>query len=706
MPDKNQSTISRRQFIKTTLGGGAGLLLLGPAACSPESRSKAGDWWFVQLTDTHNGTEAAQNNLQVVLQDIAEAFPQTEFVLTTGDVSEHGWAEELDKNHEIMQASEFTYYNLIGNHDARWSRTGQQAFIERFGGPHFAIEHAYLNVLALDSSVLLEQYGYLDPAELFWTENYLKQWQPKPTILAFHHPPSLPNRFLGSERNLYELIAQYNIPAVLAGHIHTQRTYKVNNCQIITGGSTHPPARGYNVYKISKDTITLYFRDPVEKITREQMRISNSGSKDVKNIDFPELKPIDGQIRIPVSEIPGKDYEAFVNGTLLETLIEGNAVTGDIAELGDGDYEILVCSPKETADVQQRRWGRFSKDTDSRSIRWQKQFESGIQCKPAYFEDLIIAGTNGGDLYGLSKDTGDVRWYKSQNEGAILSAPVIGRGKLYFGTPSGNFYCAEPSTGEILWKKSLDGSVIATARVTEEAVFIGTGDGVMYALNPESGEVFWEYRAQNMIKATPEFDGEHIYFGAWDGYFYCVNASNGALVWKKYINTPHFSPATCNPKIHGGLLYFVSHDYRTHCLKPKTGEIVWQFPGPDVEYQWNSPIVETCKPSYSSAIFHGNDVFFGSLTGHAIAFDRLTGERTAEIPISGPVFDSFPIKVNNRMYFGTTRGALCAVNLDSKQVGWEYSTGYDFIFSGAGTDGQSLAIGNLGGKLTVLDLLV
>ncbi|MBS1272403.1 MAG: 3',5'-cyclic adenosine monophosphate phosphodiesterase CpdA [Candidatus Marinimicrobia bacterium] len=109
MPEEPPSGISRRKFIKTALGGGAGLLLLGPAACTPEFRSRDADWWFVQITDTHNGAEAAQKDLQFVLQDIAETFPQTEFVLTTGDNSEHGWAEELDENREIMEASEFTY---------------------------------------------------------------------------------------------------------------------------------------------------------------------------------------------------------------------------------------------------------------------------------------------------------------------------------------------------------------------------------------------------------------------------------------------------------------------------------------------------------------------------------------------------------------------------------------------------------------------
>jgi|GEM_PF-1576408 len=704
MPEKNQPNISRRHFLKTTLGGGAGFLLLGPAACSPKLRSGNSKWRFVQITDPHNGTEEAAEHLEFVLRDIAQNFPQTQFILTTGDISEHGWADELDENYAIMEASEFTYYNIMGNHDSRWSRTGRQAFLDRFGGPHFAIEHPYLNILAIDSSVLLEQYGYLDPGELTWVEDHLKHWHPKPCILAFHHPPSLPGRYIGSEYSLYTLIAQYNIPAVLAGHIHSQRSYRVNNCQIITAGSTHPPEKGYKVYQVSENAVTVSYRNPVEKITKTLGTINTKHSETTDHITLDGVEMTSSDVRFPTSQMPGDDIDVFINGNMINPTRTREHITVNTDDLGDGDYEMLVCYPNETSGVQRRKWGHFTKDTESVPLRWQKQFPSGIQCAPAYFEETLITGTNAGKVCGLSKKSGDIQWEQSFDEGAILSGPVIENEKLYFGTPSGTLYCAEPSTGEILWSTGLTGSVIATAKVTREAIFVGTGDGFMYKLRPDSGNVVWKFRAGNMIKATPAFDGVNIYFGAWDGFFYCLRVKDGTVVWNKYINTPHYSPATSNPQLVDGLLYLVSHDYRTHCLYAETGDVVWQFPGADVDYQWDSPIVKSCKPSYSSAIFNGQEVFFCSLTGHVVAFDRQTGKQTAEIPLSGPVFDSFPVRVKNRMYFGTTRGALCAVNLDSKQIEWEYSTGYEFIFSGAATDGESLAIGNLGGTLTTISL--
>lgn len=232
-------------------------------------------------------------------------------------------------------------------------------------------------------------------------------------------------------------------------------------------------------------------------------------------------------------------------------------------------------------------------------------------------------------------------------------------------------------------------------------IYFGTGNGLLYAVNLRDGDVRWTFEAGNHIKATPAYDGDRLYVGAWDGHFYSVDARSGDLIWKKRINTPHFSPTTSNPKLLNGRVYFVSHDYRTHCFDAETGDVIWQYLAGDIEFQWNSPIVAECKPSYSSAVFHGETVHFCSLTGHVVGFHQDTGELVFQKQVSGPVFDSFPVLVRDIMYFGTTRGALNALNLRTGEMTWEYSTGYHYIFSGPATDGQLLAIGNMGGWLSV-----
>ncbi len=708
---KKNDLLSRRSFLKTTGLGAAGLIMLGPTGCASfvKNNSKK-TWWFAHITDTHNGNPTANKNLEFVLQDIKTTFPQIEFAVNTGDLSEHGWNEELDQYKTIMDKSGIEYYSVMGNHDARWSRSGRRAFRERFGPTHIALHRNSASIIMLDSSILLEQYGNLDRFELRWLKKQLQKSHNKPAFIGFHHPPCDASHFLGSDHALFKLIAQYNVPVIMAGHIHTRKQYRVNGTWIVTSGTTNPPEKRYCVYKITETEATLFDRNPASDVTQEIMTIPFSrdarGSADFSDISLKSVSterhsiafdlPPDFGANQPVIELNGKPVKNFRESN--------QKIKLDASKLTGGTYEILAVSHDEKDNRQRRAWGVVEVPPENNRLRWKRVLNAGIQCRPAFYEDLVITGTNAGTLYALSQSDGSTQWEHDFGTQSILSSPVVLESRLYFGTIDQQVHCINPDTGKVLWSKQVDGSVLATGMFTDDSLVLGTGSGILYGFNPEDGTIRWKFQVNNLIKATPAFDGENLYFGSWDGYFYCVNAKSGNLVWKKYINVPQFAPATSNPQIYGDAVIFVSHDYRTHCLNKATGEVIWEWPASDVEYQWNSPIVSKTKPSYSSAIFYKGTSYFCSLTGHVVGFDINTGERNFELALDAPVFDSFPILVNNQMYFGTIRGGICALNLDTGRLSWEYSTGYDFIFSGPASNGKLLAIGNLGGQFSCFNI--
>lgn len=708
---KNPPEITRRSFLKTTGLSATGLLLLGPTSCaSLLNRDEENAWWFAHLSDSHNGNPDANNSLKFVLQDIKAAFPQIEFAVTTGDLTEHGWGEELDQYKEIMEQSGLEYYAVLGNHDARWSRTGRRAFREHFGQTHWALHRTFASIIMLNSSILLEQYGNLDRYEMAWLEKQLDSNPGKPAFIGFHHPPAMASHFIGSDHNLFEIASKYNIPVIMAGHIHARRQFRVNGTWIVTSGSTISPENSYCVYKITEDSATLYDRNPASGKTKKVMTIPFS--KDARGV--PELSEIALQsvaikhssisFELPDSIARAKAKIELNGDPMADFQRDGSQVNIRPTDLNGGTYEILAITSDKTDKLQHRAWGKVEIPPAKNRLLWKTTLNAGIQCRPAFYKDKIITGTNAGTLYALSQQNGSTQWKQNFETQALLSSPVLNGDKLYFGTIDQKVYCLNPDTGGIHWKVPVDGSVIASGMFTEHALILGTGSGKLIAIDLDKAEIQWTFQTGNLIKATPAYDGERLYFGSWDGYFYCVNAETGKLVWKKYINTPQFAPATSNPKIYGNKVIFVSHDYRTHCLNKATGEVIWEFPAADVEYQWDSPIVTKTKPSYSSAIFYGGTAYFCSLTGHVIGFDIETGERNFELALDAPVFDSFPILVGNTMYFGTTHGGVCAVNLDTGSLEWEYSTGYDFIFSGPASNGNLLAIGNLGGQFSCFQI--
>jgi eukaryotic-like serine/threonine-protein kinase len=690
--------LTRRLFIKRSLGGAALLFLAGPRIYGTED-----EIWFAHISDPHNGNPEAADGLRFVLRDILHNFPDIRFVAVTGDITEHGWEEELAENYEVMEEAGLTYYNVMGNHDSRWSRTGRKAFRDTYGGTRWAVHTRFASVYLIDSSVLLEQYGYLDPFELSWLENELIKINGKPAIIGFHHPPCYPAQYIGSENRFFRIISEHNVPLILAGHVHSLNENIVNGTHIITGGSTRPPERGYNLFRMNEEVITYFTRNPVTKTTDERGRIAYGKNEryapDRNEIDLLDIKRDNGVVRISSPERwKSNGTVVRLNGVLTDS-IRTNGSISLRENLRPGEHEIMLVTPDETARSQERMWGKVSIPAPPGRVRWISKLPAGIQCRPVFTSASIVTGCNNGVLYALDRENGSVLWEKKLSENELLSSPVLHNESLYIGSIDREILSLDPGSGEIRWKTSVDGSVIATAMFTGNALIAGTGSGTLYALDPGSGKTLWTFDTDNLIKATPAFDGKRLLFGSWDGYFYCLDAETGALLWKKYINIPHFAPATSNPKIDDGRVYFVSHDYRTHCLDVETGDVVWQFPAADVEFDYRSPIIDRCKPSYSSAVFRGDAVYFCSLTGHVVGFDTHTGEQVFEYELDAPVFDSFPILLGETMYFGTIRGAVCALDLAAGTMTWSYSFGYEYIFSPPEADGSELAIGSLGGSL-------
>ncbi len=391
----------------------------------------------------------------------------------------------------------------------------------------------------------------------------------------------------------------------------------------------------------------------------------------------------------------------------MKTDATGLALELDATPLAPGHYEVEWISPAAEAREQRRAWGRFYLPPEEPvNLRWQKGLKAGIQCAPAFFKDQLIVGSNDGRVQALDAKSGKSRWEYDSGPDAILSSPVIHGGQVYFGTMDGHVVSLFAATGKLAWTGKVEGSVFATGRIVGDPArfVVGTGKGKLVSLSAATGAAQWEYQAGNHIKATPACDGERLFFGAWDGCFYALDAKTGGEAWKLKMNSPHFSPATCNPQVQDDKVIVVTHDYGTHCLDAKTGQHLWAFPAMDVDFKWNGDIVARCKPSYSSAVFYGGAAYLGSLTGHVVGFDLATGKQVLEAPVDDPIFDSFPVLQGDRMYFGTVGGTLYAFDLKAKAPAWKYSLGPHFIFAPPATDGKYLAIGDLAGQLACIEI--
>jgi len=173
-------------------------------------------------------------------------------VLISGDLAEHGAAEEYDLVQELVGRLGAPLHVLPGNHDDR------AALRRSFGLPgtdaepvQYAVELGPLRLVVLDSTRPGEDRGDLDADRLAWLETTLAAAPDVPTVLALHHPPvvigipafdeiGLPS---ADRQALGKVVAAHpQVRRIVAGHVHRAVYAELAGRSVLAAPSTYVQA--------------------------------------------------------------------------------------------------------------------------------------------------------------------------------------------------------------------------------------------------------------------------------------------------------------------------------------------------------------------------------------------------------------------------------------------------------------------------------
>ncbi len=189
---------------------------------------------IAQLSDSHLrlGPLAGEPSTQLhrALGRVLDLRPRPDCVLITGDVADHGKAEEYQAFLEIAEGFPLPVHLVVGNHD------DAQAMVSVFGGTgylgggrssHYAVDYAEARIVVLDSAVPGSMSGRLDDAQLNWLDSVLAERTAVPAVVCLHHPPIdvgipfLDSIKLDNADALAAVLGRYSqVRRVLAGHVH------------------------------------------------------------------------------------------------------------------------------------------------------------------------------------------------------------------------------------------------------------------------------------------------------------------------------------------------------------------------------------------------------------------------------------------------------------------------------------------------------
>jgi DNA repair exonuclease SbcCD nuclease subunit len=223
--------------------------------------------FFIQLTDPQFGmfTDNADFRQETANFEFAIATAnrlKPAFVVVTGDlINKMADASQTDEYLRIVAKLDrsIPLYHLPGNHDIGNDPTPESiaAYVTRFGPDHYSFRCGPILGLVLNSCLVKSSKGVAQQAaqqEVWLKAELEKAKQDKvPHVMVFQHhpwfaakvdePDAYDNLPLQERRRFLDLLRQYGVTHVFAGHYHANVTANYDSLEMVTTGAIGKPLR-------------------------------------------------------------------------------------------------------------------------------------------------------------------------------------------------------------------------------------------------------------------------------------------------------------------------------------------------------------------------------------------------------------------------------------------------------------------------------
>jgi eukaryotic-like serine/threonine-protein kinase len=276
------------------------------------------------------------------------------------------------------------------------------------------------------------------------------------------------------------------------------------------------------------------------------------------------------------------------------------------------------------------------------------------QSTPVYDEKRVYIGSDRGNLYAISRQTGKEVWkYPAGENATIVTQPAVGAGRVYFEATDDNVYAVEAVTGTLKWKFTRpDGSLGYSSPVfANDRVYV-CGETTLYCLDAETGEEKWKAYLGGKSQGTPVVDGETVYVGGDGTGLSAVNATNGEIRWtfKGKSDKDWFG----TPLVAGGLVYVTTYNRYVYALDPDAkGRQKWVY-----QLLGNS----LSRPAYDpkrKVVYVSSITFRDNPT--LTALDARAGKKLWDYKMG--YVNGSPVVEGDRLFVGSTNGYYYAFSL-------------------------------------------
>lgn len=175
--------------------------------------------------------------------------PRPDLVLLSGDLVDHGHADEYSMLARLLASLEIPVLAIPGNHDEREAFRAAfacQSWLPASGPVDYVVgDRGPVRVVALDVTLPGLHHGAVSEEGAAWLDRVLAEEPGRPTIVMMHQPPfdtGIPYMDLYSCREgqrLTEVIARHRqVERILCGHVHRVMQLRFGGTALCTAPST------------------------------------------------------------------------------------------------------------------------------------------------------------------------------------------------------------------------------------------------------------------------------------------------------------------------------------------------------------------------------------------------------------------------------------------------------------------------------------
>ena len=695
---KNENSVYMKQAYKYLLIINFFILSLKLSGCHfVKTNEEIKPFTFVHISDSHIGASNSELHLKQVISDARSIYPEVDFIINSGDITDWGTEEEWRIYDEIISSTAIPVFNAMGNHDSRWSDNGTNYFTKLYGDTYYSFDHKGYHFIILNSSVLQEQYGHFSKSMLDWLKKDLENSEEnQPIILALHHPLFLEKKFVSNQHELIKILEPFNVILILTGHGHGTRNWRVNGIDFLMTDGTMDRDFSYLIIQLDKQNVRVLKKEMIglnEKIvliknlenisdSKTELNIEPADTLEFTNFKFEISDSIEGELFYKIDEMPEVPVDSLSNANKIIRLFPDS--------IADGNHTLYLIHKNDYDGIKETyiNYTRFEKGLSvEKIIQTSGSFLSPLLLK----NQFLYAGNDAGEFFVLDVVQDKILW-KYKFDKPVVAKAALWNKTVFISCLDGILYAFDRWSGEELWNFETEKAIYATPLVQDDRVFFGSGDGNMYCINAEDGSLNWKFDTQRLIKNKAAYKDGKLIFGGWDNYLHCVDADKGNEIWRVQISkNRYFAAATSNPAISDSVVVIASHDHTVHAYNLYTGE-----------NKWTKNNMENAKPGYSSPLILDEKIYFGSLDGYIFSLNIQEGDLNYISKLNkfnDPVFDSSPVVYGEHILVGSIGGYVYCINLYSGLITNRIEVSDDYIFSTAAANMYGFFVASMDGGI-------